>query len=176
MGILGPLFSGFVAALIVVLLARSTRPESKQQHGRYHVEYGRGYRLFAAVAFPLSAFVTYAALQASPDQIALALVIAVVFWFVTLYLAYEFFFVHLSYDDQFITHQTPLAGRRQIPWAAVKGVTYSPLTQAFTVATDGYGNISVSPMADGSQAFVERVSVLLGLEENLIIEDNLRDG
>jgi predicted small integral membrane protein len=158
MSVLGPLVSGLVAALVVYLLARSTRTDAPPQHGRYHVAYGRGYRLFAAVAFLMSAFVTYAALQSSPDQRTLALIIAVLFWLGTLYLAYEFFFVHLSYDEHFIYHASPLRGRRQIAWEAVTGIHYSAGTQSFTVTTNGYGNLSVSPMADGSRAFVERVS------------------
>jgi phosphate/sulfate permease len=157
--VIQPLIGGLVAALVVYLLSRTARQESREEHGRHWVEYGKGYRLFAAMAFPFSAFVTYAALQASPDQIILALVIAALFWVGTLYLAYEFFFVYLSYDDQYIYHQTPLRGRRQIPWEVVTGISYSAFTQAFTMTTNGYGNLSVSPMANGSQAFVERVSV-----------------
>jgi hypothetical protein len=157
MDFLRPLVAGLVAAGVVYLLSKAVRREAAQRDGRQSVEYGRGYRLLAAVAFPLSAFVTFAALQASPDQIILALIIASLFWIGTLYLTYEFFFVNLSYDDLFIYHQTPLRGKRQIPWDAVTDVHYSAFTHAFTVTTDGYGNISVSPMADGSQAFIERV-------------------
>lgn len=153
-----PLVSGLVAAFAVYELSKTVQRDTRQSAGRHWVEYGKGYRLVSAVAFPLSAFVTYAALQSSPDQRTLALVIAGLFWLGTVYLAYEFFFVHLSCDDQFIYHQTPLRGRQQIPWEAVTGITYSPVTQAFTVTTNGCGNLAISPLADGSQAFVERVS------------------
>ncbi len=161
MNLLVPLLSGLVAAGVVYLLSATVRRESRQHQGRHWVEYGRGSRLLAAIAFPFSAFVTYAALQSSPDQRILALTIAALFWLGTLYLAYEFFFVHLSYDEQFIYHQSLLRGRRQIPWESVTSISYSPLTQAFTIKTADDGTVSVSPMANGSQAFVERVSKLV---------------
>lgn len=154
---LTPILSGLVAALVVYLLVRSVRPDARQRAGRQWVEYGTGYRVLSAATFPLSSFVTYAALQSSSDQRVLALLIAGLFWLGTVYLAYEMFFVQLSYDDQFIYHQTPLKGKRQIPWDAVTGIDYSPVTQAFTVRTNGHGTISVSPMADGSHALIERV-------------------
>ncbi len=153
---LAPILSGLVAALVVYLLSRAVRGIGKQRGSRYWVEYNTGYKILSAAFFPLSTFVTYAALQASPDQKTLALVIALSFWLGTLYLAYEFFLVHLSYDDELIYHQT--WRRRRIPWSALKAVRYSPLTQAFTLKTDGYGDISISPMADGSHALIERAN------------------
>ncbi len=155
---LTPILSGLAAALVVYLLARGVRPDAQLREGRQWVEYGTGYRVLSAALFPLSAFVTYAALHSSLDQRVLALLIAGLFWLGTVYLAYEIFFVQLSYDDQFIYHQSPLRGRRQIPWDAVIGIDYSRVVQAFMVQTDGHGMISVSPMADGSQALIERVS------------------
>jgi hypothetical protein len=155
---LTPILSGLVAGLVVYLLSKTVRSDPQSRENRYWVEYGPGYKILAGVFFPLSAFVTYAALQASPDQTMLALVIAGCFWLGTLYLAYEFFFVHLSYDDEFIYHQTPLRRARKIPWRAVKHMRYSPLTQAFSLITDGYGRVTISPMADGSRALIERVS------------------
>jgi hypothetical protein len=153
-----PVISGLVAALVVYVLSRFVRREPNRRGSRHWVEYGAAYKLLSAAFFPLSAFVTYAALQASPDQKTIAGLIAIGFWIGTMYLAYEFFFVNLSYDDDFIYHQTPLRGQREIPWNSLNDVRYSPTMQSFTLVTDGYGNISVSPFANGSQALIERVS------------------
>lgn len=155
---LRPLFAGLVAALIVYALSRSVRETPKHHAGRNWVEYGAGYRLLSGAFFPLSAFVTYAATQASPDQKTLAGIIALCFWLGTLYLAYEMFFVSLSYDETFIYHRTPLRGSRQIPRSAVIGVQYSPATQAITLKTDTHGDVSISEYANGAQAIVESIA------------------
>lgn len=151
-----PILSGLAAALVVILLARRVRPTPAQAGERWLVGYGPVYKVLSAAFFPLSAFVTYAASQASPDQTTLAAVIAAGFWFMTLYLAYEMFLVHLSYDDAAVYHQSPLRGQRRIPWEAIIEVRYSPLTQVYTLRTEGYGSVSVSPLADGHQALLEQ--------------------
>lgn len=157
---LRPLFAGFVAALIIYALSRSVRAAPKHA-GRNWIEYSAGYKFLSGLFFPLSAFVTYAATQASPDQKALAGLIALAFWFGTLYLAYEIFFVSLSYDEVFIYHRTPLRGARQIPRSAVIGMSYSPLTQAIVLNTDGYGGVSISEFANGARALLEAVGAQL---------------
>lgn len=161
MRLLLPIISGLTAALVVYLLSKTVREGPKQRGSRNWVAYGPSYKILSVAFFPLSAFVAYAALQAAPDQKSLALVIAASFGAGTLYLAYEFFFVRLSYDDHFIYHWTPLRRQRQIPWSAVKDLHYSSLTQTFSLKTDGLGDISVSPFADGSLALVERARIQL---------------
>ena len=153
-----------MAALLVYVLSRSVRETPKQHAGRNWIEYGIGYKLLSAVFFPLSAFVTYAATQASSDQKLLAGVIALVFWLGTLYLAYELLFVSLSYDETFIYHRTPLRGSRQIPRTAITGMLYSPFTQAIMLKTEGYGDISISEFANGARALLETVSSQLQKE------------
>jgi hypothetical protein len=151
--------AGLVAALVVYALSRSVRATPKQHAGRNWIEYSTGYKFLSGLFFPLSAFVTYAATQASPDQKALAGLIALAFWFGTLYLAYEISFVSLSYDEAFIYHRTPLRGSRQIPRTAVVGMSYSPLTQAIVLNTDGYGDVSISEYANGAQALIEAIEI-----------------
>jgi hypothetical protein len=143
------------------ICSHGLKAEPGQRGSRKWVEYGPAYKILSAAFFPLSAFVTYAALHASPDQQTIAGVIAAGFWLATLYLNYEFFFVRLSYDNDFIYHQTPLWGQRQIPWSSLNHLRYSPTTQAFTLKTDGCGDVSISPFADGSHAFIERVRAQL---------------
>ena len=164
---LSSIISGVAAALVVYWLLTTVRGAPEQHGSRRRVAYGTAYKLLTAAFFPLSAFVLYAALQASPDQKTLALVIAGSFWLMTLYLAYEVFFVRLSYDDEFIYHQTPLRGQRHIPWQAVNGLGYSPLTQAFTLYTDGLGSVPFSPYADGHLALIEQAAAHLEAARNI---------
>ena len=98
------------------------------------------------------------ATQASPNQKTLAGLIALAFWLGTLYLAYEIFFVSLSYDETFIYHRTPLRVSRQIPRRAITGMRYSPVTQVIMLQTDGYGDVSVSEYANGAQALIEAIA------------------
>lgn len=154
---LGPLVSGLAAGLIAYALSKTVRGKSEQRAGRQWVEYGAAYKALGVVFFPLAAFVSYAASQASPDQAVLAGLIACIFWLGTAYLTFEFFFVKLSYDDKYIYHWTPLWRRpRKVPWSTVIEVRYSPVTQTFTVVTDGYGTVPVSPLANGHQALIDR--------------------
>jgi hypothetical protein len=142
----------------VYLLSRTVRETPRQQVGRNWVEYSTGYKFLSGAFFPLSAFVTYAATQASPDQKTLAGLISLAFWLGTIYLAYEIFFVSLSYDESFIYQKSPLRGSRKIPMNAVTDIHYSPLTQAFRLITDSHGDISVSPMANGAKALLEAIA------------------
>lgn len=158
---MGPVFAGLAAALIVYALSRSVRETPVHHAGRNWIAYSTGYKFLSGVFFPLSAFVTYAAAQASPDQKTLAGIIALCFWLGTLYLAYEIFFVSLSYDEVFIYHRTPLRGSRQIPRSAVIGMHYSPATQAITLKTDGYGDLSISEYANGARALLEAIGTQL---------------
>lgn len=154
---LPPLLSGLIAGLVAYGLSKTVRSKPEQRAGRQWVEYGGAYKALGVAFFPLSAFVSYAASQASPDQAALAGLIACVFWLGTAYLAFEFFFVKLSFDDGYIYHWTALWRRpRKVPWSAVVDVRYSPVTQTFTVVTDGYGTLPVSPLANGHQALIDR--------------------
>jgi hypothetical protein len=148
--------AGAVAGVVVYALSRMVRDTAAQRADRLWVEYGPAYKLLSAAFFPVSAFVTYAATQASADQLTLAGIIATAFWLGTLYLAYEIFFVSLSYDQTHIYHRTPLLRQRRIPWSAVTDVRYSPFTQAFTLTTDDLDTISVSPQANGARALIER--------------------
>jgi hypothetical protein len=156
--VIRPVLAGLVAGVVVYLLSRTARETPRQQFGRNWVEYSTGYKFLSGAFFPLSAFVTYGATQASPDQKTLAGLIALAFWAGTLYLAYEICFVSLSYDDTFIYHQSPLRGSRKIPMNAVTDMQYSPLTQAFRLITDSHGDISVSPMANGAKALLEAIA------------------
>lgn len=154
---LGPLLSGLAAGLIAYGLSKTVRGRTEQRAGRQWVEYGVAYKALGVAFFPLSAFVSFAASQASPDQAALAGLISCLFWLGTAYLAFEFFFVKLSYDDIRIYHWTPLWRRpRKIPWDAVVDVRYSPVAQTFTLVTDGYGTVAVSPLTNGHQALLDR--------------------
>ncbi|MBZ0300721.1 MAG: hypothetical protein K8J31_13310 [Anaerolineae bacterium] len=150
-----------MAALLVILLSRGVKRESLPRGSRQWVEYGLALKIVSAAFFPASAFVSYAAFQASPDQQVLALSIAAGFWAATIYLAYEFYFVRLSYDEDYIYHQTPLRRLRRIPWDAVKAVRYSPTTQAYTLKTAGHGDVSISPYADGHEAFIAQIHTRL---------------
>ncbi len=158
---LSSIISGVAAALVVYWLSTTVRGAPEQHGSRRRVAYGTPYKLVTAAFFPLSAFVLYAALQASPGQKSLALVIAACFWLTTLYLAYEVFFVRLSYDDDFIYHQSPLRGQRRIPWQAVVAMACSPITQNFTLYTEGFGKLSFSPYADGHLALIEQAAAHL---------------
>jgi hypothetical protein len=171
MGLFLPVISGLVAALVVYLLSNAVKGEPEQRGSRNWVEYGVGYKSLSLAFFPASAFVTYAALQASPDQKTLALIIAALFWAATLYLAYEFFFVHLSYNDEFVYHRTPLRGQRRIPWNAVNDVRYSAATQSFTLKTYGYGDVSISPYTNGSKALVQRARARLEADHHERVGD-----
>ena len=155
------LFAGLIAGLVIYLLSRAVGETPKQQAGRNWIEFSAGYKLLGVIFFPLSAFVTYAATQASPNQKTLAGLIALIFWIGTLYLAYEILFISLSYDETFIYHKSPLRGSRQIPMRAVMEIKYSPVTQTFILITDSHGNISVSPMANGTIALLESISAQL---------------
>jgi len=150
-----PLIAGLAAGVIMYLVSRTVRETPKQHANRYWVEYGSAYKTLVVAFFPLSAFVTYGATQASASQKTLAGLIALCFWVGTVYLAYEMFFVLLSYDEAFIYHRSPLRGARKIPMTAVTGIQYSPVTQAFTLITDSHGSVSVSPMANGARALLE---------------------
>ena len=156
-----PVIAGLVAALIVYALSRSVRETPKQHAGRNWIEYGTGYKFLSGAFFPLSAFVTYAATRASPDQKTLAGIIALGFWLGTLYLAYEIFFVSLSYDDTFIYYKSLLRASRQIPRSAVISMQYSPVTQAIMLRTNGYGDVSISEYANGARALLESVGAQL---------------
>jgi hypothetical protein len=150
-----PLLSGLIAALLVYLLSRSVRPTTAQHEGRRWVEFGPAYKLLVAAFFPLSAFVSYAASQASADQQTLAGLIALCFWLGTIYLAYGFYFVQINYDEDSIYQQSPLRGQRRIPWDAISAIDYSTATQSYTLKSEGYGDVSISPLADGCAALVE---------------------
>jgi hypothetical protein len=152
----GPIISGLIALVVVYLLSKAVRAEPAQRSGKNWVEFGLGYKVLAVLFFPFSAFVTYAASHASADQKSLALFIAAAFWVMSVYLAYAVFFTHLSYDDDFIYCWTPRQRQRQIPWSAVNDLRYSALTQAYSLKTNGFGQVSISPQANGSQALIDR--------------------
>lgn len=152
------ILAGLVAGVAAYLLSRTVRETPEQHAGRNWVEFSTGHRFLSGAFFPLSAFLTYAATQASSDQKTLAVLIALAFWVGTIYLAYELFFVSLSYDDTFIYHKSPLRGSRRVPMNAVIDIQYSPWTQAFTLKTDGDGEVTVSPMANGAKALLEAIA------------------
>ncbi len=161
---LTPIIAGLIAGLVVYLLSTFVKDQPEQIGTLHYVTYGPALKILSAAFFPISAFITYAALQASPDQVVLAAIIASLVWLGTLYVAYDFFFVRLSYDDEFIYHWTPIKRSRKIPWSAVKGVQYASFKQVFNLKTERYGTISVSPYADGCRALVEYAANLLGVD------------
>lgn len=163
MQVLGPIFAGLIAALVVYLLSTFVKDQPKKIGDRQYVTYSPALKILCAAFFPISAFVTYAALQASPDQAIIAGIMALLFWLGTLYVAYDFFFVRLSYDDSFLYHWSPLKRGRKVPWSAVKDVQYASGKQVFYLKTEGYGTISVAPFANGSRALVEYAANKLGI-------------
>lgn len=159
---IGPIAGAIGHILSNYLEWNAARRKARQRGNRQWVEYGPAWKILVAVFFTLSTFVTYAALQASTDQIRLALIIAAFFWFATMYVAYEVFFMHLSFDDEFIYDQTLLRRQRKIPWSAVKALRYSRIMTTYTLKTHGYGDVSISPYADGHQTLIARVYPWLG--------------
>ena len=151
------ILSGLVGALTVYLLSLSIRGVVVLRAGQQPVTYSSAYRLLVLSLFPLSGFVTSAAASLSTGQRLAALLITVMFWVGTLYLTYTFFFVRLSYDDDFIYHWTPLRGHRHIPWSEVESIHYFAFGQVYVIGTSTYGRISISPVADGWIPFLQRI-------------------
>ena len=144
-----PILSGLVGGLVVYLLARSRSKPAPRKGDRRLLSYGLGFRIFAAILVPGSAFVAYAAAHASSNQLVLAISIAIAFAVAAIFFAYQAFFVSLAYDDDNIYYQTPLAGAKVIPWSDVEEVAYSGLMQSHYLRTKQVRRIWCSNMLRG---------------------------
>lgn len=166
MELLRPIVSGLIGGLVAYILLRTTKAKARPVQGRRYLVYGWGIKVVTALFLPGSLFVAYAASQARPDQRALAVLIALLFVGGALYLAYEVFLVRLSFDEQNIYHDSPLAGHRTIPRAAIEEVGYSHLVQAYYLRAGGYGRVWFSAYMAGFEEFAEYLDRTLHPEES----------
>lgn len=148
---LRPVISGLIGGLVVWLLVELTPKESLHEGSIRHMPYGLPGKMLAIFFIPLTAFVAYAALHASDDQKILALLLTAFFIAGTVFSLYQAFFTHLSYDDDYLYYQSPLAGNKKVPWTNLQDVGYSEILQTNFIVLDGIGRIWCSDMRRGNE-------------------------
>jgi len=152
---LHPIFSGLLGVVAVYFLARTGTKPATRKGNRRILNYGIGFKLFAALLVPGSLFVAYAAVHARPSQLVLAGLIAIVFLVAAAFFAYQAFFVSFGYDEKNIYYSSPLAGAHVIPWSDVQEVGYSGLLQAHFISTMQVRRIWCSNMLRGFEELGE---------------------
>lgn len=152
---LRPVISGLIGALVIWLLVWLTPKESLHEGSVRHMPYGLPGKVLTIFFIPLTAFILYAALHASDDQKILALLLAAFFIAGTIFSLYHVFFTHLSYDDDYLYYQSPLAGNKKVPWTNLRDVGYSRILQSDFLVLDGIGRIWCSDMRRGTEELAE---------------------
>jgi hypothetical protein len=155
MDLMRSVMSGLIATVVVLFLMRSGTKRAQRFGDRRILTYSTGFRLFAVAFVPISAFVAYAATQARPSQLIIALSVATGFLLGTGYLVYQAFMVRFSYDDDKIYYSSPMAGTHVIPWSDVREVGYSHFLQCDYIVTAQVSRIWCSKMLQGYEELGE---------------------
>src|SRR5262245_25144092 len=151
------IISGLIGGFVVFLLARAGRKPAPRSGDARVLSYGPGFQIVVAVLVASAALMTYAAGYAHPSQAVLAAGIAGLFVALTVFLAYQAFFVFFAYDDRYIYYRSPLAGSHTIPWSDVE-VRFSGPMQSFYLRTPQVGRIWCSNMLRGYAELAEFLS------------------
>lgn len=156
-----PLLSGGVAVLIVFLLIKYAKNESKRDGDIRVLEYGFGFKAITIVLGGISGLVVYAAIHARDDQLFLAFIISALFVTGTCFLVYQAFFVKFSYDDTHVYYSSLLIRHKKVPWESLEEIGHSYLVQADYIRMKGIGKIWCSNMLNGYEElgeFLERLT------------------
>jgi hypothetical protein len=152
---LRPIVSGLAGAFIAYLLSRvGAKPAQRIGHRRV-LQFGTGYRVFAALSVPLTLFVLYAASHSSQGQLIAAALVMIGFVVCTSVLVNMVYFTGLAYDDDNFYYSSRLFGTATIPWADLNGTGYSAWLQSQYLKSPHNGTIWVSEAMRGFVEFTE---------------------
>jgi len=161
-----PLIAGLVAVVVVGLLTRTIARQPHEQEGWHVVGYGRGYRLLAALFVPFCVFVTFAALQASDTQRAIAAIVTTAFWAATVILFVEVYFTEIRYNMTEIRVKSVFKPVRVVAWDDIMGLGRFPRRQSYFLETRSGQNIWVSPLYNGAEALLKEAARQIRLAES----------
>lgn len=158
---------GLVAALVYWLLSLPPPPKTKkrwyQARIRHencirHMPYCLLSKIFATLQVPMVMFIVYGAAHALKDGKILSTFFVLVLLITgTLFSLYQVFFTRLSYDDDYLYYQSPLAGNKKVPWCNLRDVRCANLRspEVKIIVIDGIGRIWCSSMRNGYEELIE---------------------
>ncbi|MES0808086.1 hypothetical protein ABLO27_01295 [Roseibium sp. SCPC15] len=145
--------SGLAGGAVVFGLSVAAKSRAPRRGRICLLTYSTPVRLLALAMIPLTLFVVYAMMNASPGQMVMALLVACGFVAGTVFLVYQVFFVRFGYDRNFVYFDSPFCRNKCVAWENLENVGYSLLVQAHYIEVAGIGRIWCSSFLNGHDEF-----------------------
>lgn len=155
--------TGIVCAIVTAalwsLLRRRKASTAIRRGTRHVVAYGGPLKVLGWAMLALGAFFIYAAGHARPDDRSIAAVVSGAAMAGGAMLWLEFLWVRIEYDAGAVYTHSPWRGRRVIPWRAVTGYRYSPISGYHLLETRNLGRVRLSVLLSGLGSFFQELAL-----------------
>lgn len=147
-----------IETFVIDLLRRSVDPEARQQAGTFHVEYGRPFKVVAAVAWLVTLAITIICFLPSTkiEPGAIPFLIGL-FFLLALYLHSEFFLVRLTYSDASVIVHTRWGSEHRVAWQDILSVGFSKPSQNYVVRLRNGKKFTFNYFMSGYQTLLEEL-------------------
>lgn len=158
---LGPVISGIIATLCVMLIFRfAVRAEAAEQGGSRVVEYSRGMKIVTLLLGGVTLFIVYAASQAREDQQFMAAIVSLTLAAGYFWLVLEVAFTRLTYDAKGFVFKN-LFDTQEAAWDEIADGD-GPTAMGYIVVLLKNGKkIRISTMISGLDSFLKKVETVL---------------
>jgi hypothetical protein len=156
-----PAVAGAIGASVTLpLILRTVRAEASVDGNERVLTYGRPLKILTWVFWLFWIGLVGLALfmpKKEPQDGLIAISLVIVFFAMIAVLHVELVGVRIVYDEAGVRTQSPWRHRREIPWSAMRRVSFSQAAQWHVVETSGHGRIRLHVYLNGIESLLEEL-------------------